>query len=74
MFANSQNYPKIKCIITGSTQSRCAWYNCMSCSINYSTEIFIEYDGWLRRPSCALCGSHLVRKYIQLYFSKHKRR
>lgn len=73
MFYNKPKLVNIKCIITGQVKARRAWYNCGVCQINYSVDVFSEYDGWLRRPSCALCSGILARKTVQL-FAPHRRR
>lgn len=73
MFSNKQKLQKIKCVITGQIKQCWAWYNCASCCINYSTEIFSGYDGWVKRPRCAMCAGLLLRKTISL-FSTHRRR
>ncbi len=73
MFYNKPKLVNIKCIITGRVIPRRAWYNCSECQINYSVDIFPEYDGWLRKPRCALCSGVLTRKFVQL-FAPHRRR
>ena len=75
MFANKQNQKlqKIKCIITGQVKSCRMWYNCKGCQINYSADMFFEYDGWLRRPRCAMCECKLSKNTVQL-FAPHRRR
>jgi uncharacterized CHY-type Zn-finger protein len=75
MFASKQKqqFPKIKCIITGQVKSCRTWYNCARCQINYSSEMFSEYDGWLRRPRCAMCVYGLSKNTVQ-QFTQHRRR
>jgi len=73
MFNNKLKLQRIKCIITGQVKACRAWYVCGVCQINYSVDIFPEYDGWLRRPSCAMCAGLLTRKTVPL-FTPHRRR
>ena len=73
MFYNKPKLVNIKCIVSGEVKNRRAWYHCGICQINYSVNVFPEYDGWLRRPSCALCSGILARKTVQL-FTPHRRR
>jgi len=73
MFVNKQKLQKIKCIITGQVKQYSMWYNCGRCFINYSPDVFREYDGYLLRPRCAICNCFLAKNTVPL-FPGHRRR
>lgn len=73
MFRKKELLPKIKCIITGQTTPSRIWYNCKTCNINYSVDVFSEYNGWSYCPNCIICNKLLDLNTIPLA-SVHKRR